>query len=204
MILPQSTPCSSELLEIEVLSGPQVVRDLNLIFNLAELWAYAYRSSPVVAQREDALYRPDNSGERLRRIRAELGHGSAVLLYATRGADLLGFFWGLSVADLQASEPLKGSDVAAFIRHDAARVAYLSMLGIHPDVKSRGLGKRLTRGLCAAFAERGFVAAIARTINELALEKVYRPLGFEVYDRFRDARARDAERFIFGSRLPLL
>src|SRR6187402_68185 len=139
MILPQSTPCSSELLEIEVLSGPQVVRDLNLIFNLAELWAYAYRSSPVVAQREDALYRPDNSGERLRRIRAELGHGSAVLLYATRGADLLGFFWGLSVADLQASEPLKGSDVAAFIRHDAARVAYLSMLGIHPDVKSRGL-----------------------------------------------------------------
>ncbi len=30
------------------------------------------------------------------------------------------------------------------------------------------------------------MAAIARTINELALEKVYRPLGFKVYDQFRD------------------
>jgi ribosomal protein S18 acetylase RimI-like enzyme len=186
-----------------VLSGPEALHDSNLISSLAELWADAYRSSPVVAQREDALYTPENSGERRRRIRAELGHGSAVLAYVTLGADVIGFFWGLSVADLLAAEPAKGNDVACFIRYRTEQVAYLSMLGIHPDVKSHGLGKRLTRGLCAAFAERGFVATIARTINELALEKVYRPLGFEVYERFRDPRSRGAERFIFGSRLPL-
>jgi len=204
MSSPQSpNPLASELLETNVLSGPQAIREATLISNLAELWARAYRSSPVAAQREDALYTPESEDERARRIRAELGHVSAVLVYVTQGADLIGFFWGLSVADLQATEPLKGNDVARFITHDADHVAYLSMLGVHPSLKSRGLGKRLTRALCAAFAQRGFVEAIARTINELALEKVYQPLGFKVYARRRDPRSRDAERYIFGSSLPL-
>ncbi len=204
MSLPQSpNPLDSDLLEAKVLSGPKAIREATLISNLAELWAHVYRSSPVAAQREDALYTPESKDERTRRIRAELGLASAVLAYVTRGSGLIGFFWGLSVADLQATEPLKGNDVARFTTHGADRVAYLSMLGVHPDLKSRGLGKELTRALCAVFAEHGFVQAIARTINELALEKVYRPLGFKVYARFRDPRSRDAERFIFGSSLPL-
>ncbi len=187
-----------------MLSGPQAIGDLTLISSLATLWADAYRSSPVAAQSEDALYSPENEGERRRRIRAELGQASAVLIYATLGTDLIGFFWGMSLADLRATDPLKGNDVARFIAHGTdEQVAYLSMLGVHPDLKSRGLGKRLTRTLCAAFVERGFMAAIARTINELALEKVYRPLGFKVYDQFRDPRSRGSQRFIFGSPLPL-
>jgi ribosomal protein S18 acetylase RimI-like enzyme len=204
MSSPQSpNPLDSELREAKVLSGPKAIGEATLISGLAELWAYAYGSSPIAAQREDALYSPESEIERTRRIRTELGHASAVLAYVAQGADLLGFFWGLSLADLQATEPLRGNDVARFTTHGADRVAYLSMLGVHPALKSRGLGKGLTRALCAAFAERGFVAAIARTVNELALEKVYRPLGFKVYARFRDPRSRDAERFIFGSSLPL-
>ena len=204
MNLPQSpNPFASELHEAKVLSGPEAIREATLISNLAELWAHAYRSSPVAAQREDALYAPESLGERTRRIRAELGHASAVLASVSQEADLIGFFWGLSVADLQATEPLKGDDVARFTTHGAEHVAYLSMLGVHPGLKGRGLGKGLTRALCTAFAERGFVEAIARTINEFALEKVYRPLGFKVYARFRDPRSRDAERFILGTSLPL-
>jgi len=204
MNVPQSpSPLTSVLHKVKVLSGPEAIREAIFISGLAELWAHAYRSSPVAAQREDALYAPESVVERTRRIRAELGHASAVLAYVSQGADLVGFFWGLSVADLQATEPLRGNDVARFTTHDADHVAYLSMLGVHPGLKSRGLGKGLTRALCAAFAERGFVEAIARTINELALERVYRPLGFKAYARFRDPRSRDAERFIFGSSLPL-
>ncbi len=205
MSLPQSpNPLAPELLEAKVLAGQEAIRDTALIFSLAALWADAYRSSPVSAQREDALYAPEYEGERRRRIAAELGQSSAVLAYATSGADLIGFFWGLSLADLRATEPLKGNAVARFASHGSDRVAYLSMLGVHPQLKSRGLAKRLTRALCAAFAERGFAQAIARTINELALEKVYRPLGFEVYSQFREPHLRDAQRFIFGSPLPLL
>jgi hypothetical protein len=59
------------------------------------------------------------------------------------------------------------------------------------------------RGLCAAFAARGAAQAVARTINERALVRVYRPLGFEEYRRFADPSARNATRIIFGSQLPL-
>ncbi|HEY0468128.1 MAG TPA: GNAT family N-acetyltransferase [Polyangiaceae bacterium] len=194
---------ASARFEPKLLSGPEAIHDAGLISSLAALWAEAYRGSPVTAQRDDPLYTADNEAERMRRIRAELRRSSAIFAYLMQDADLIGFFWGLSVADLQTAEPLKGHDVARFIAHDAEQVAYLSMLGIHPNLTGRGLGKELTRALCAAFTERGFKEAIARTINDLALEKVYRPLGFEIHQRFRDPRSGDAERSIFGSPLPL-
>jgi hypothetical protein len=123
---PDSTRLGSA--PIEVVKGTDAVGDGALISRLADLWADAYRASPVAAQSHDPLY---------------------------------------------ASE------------------------------KSRGLGKALTRCLCSAFDGLGFEEAVARTINPLALDKVYLPLGFKVHTRFRDPGSRAAERFIFGSSLPL-
>ena len=177
--------------------------DDGLVSALASTWSEAYRASPVPAQRDDELYLPERRAERIAQIRKELEPRSALLAYVRERGEVVAFFWGLSLADLEGVAAEKAADIRPFALQPVERVAYLSMLGVRPSHAKRGLAKVLTRGLCAAFAARGATQVLARTINELALVRVYKPLGFEEYQRFADPRARNATRSIFGSRLPL-
>jgi ribosomal protein S18 acetylase RimI-like enzyme len=188
--------------ESRALLGTDALKDARFTSDLARLWGEAYRHSSVPAQRDNPLYAVEQQVEREHRLRSELVRESAVVALLIQGRELVGFFWGLSVVDLQLSDAAKAADVSRFTRA-RERVAYLSMLGVHPSYGRRGYGQRLTRALCSAFAERGLVEAVARTINQGALDKIYAPLGFEVYTRYPDPRHGNAARFIFGTPLPL-
>lgn len=189
--------------EVEVVRGRDAIADVSLLSALASTWSAAYRASSVPAQRDDALYLPEHQRERISLIRKELGLASALLTYVRDGDEVAAFFWGLTLAELEAASATKAADIRPFAQHPAERVAYLSMLGVRPSHARRGLAKELTRALCAEFAVRGATQVLARTINEQALVRVYRPLGFEEYQRFADPRAGNATRILFGSQLPL-
>jgi len=186
-----------------VACGSEVLEDAALVHALARAWASAYRASRVPAQRDDALYAPERQDERVKRLDKELRAPSARLAYLLSGAEIAGFFWGLSVADLASIDADKAGDVRPFSKSPPEQVAYLSMLGCQPAYAGQGLGRQLTTRLCAAFASGGACEAVARTINEAALHKVYQPLGFVEYRRFADSRSGHATRVIFGAHLPL-
>jgi ribosomal protein S18 acetylase RimI-like enzyme len=188
---------------VYVARGRDAVADDRLIASLATAWSAAYRASSVPAQRDDDLYAEHQQPERVSRIRSELSLPSALVAYVRVRDEVAAFFWGSTLAELETVAPDKATDIRPYATQVSERVAYLSMLGVRPELARRGLGKVLTRELCHAFTLAGAGQALARTINELALTHVYRPLGFVEYRRFEDARSRNATRIIFGASLPL-
>ncbi|MEY4576469.1 MAG: hypothetical protein RL701_1172 [Pseudomonadota bacterium] len=183
--------------------GADVVADRAWLAALANVWAQAYRASHVPAQALDPLFGPERGADRLRYLSNELSLPSARVVYVTQQGELVGFFWGLALADLEVIAASKAAHCQPYVKHSPERVAYLSMLGVRAEHAGHGLAKQLVTRLAQAFCEAGAAQAVARTINETAWRKVYQPLGFVEHERFADPQARNTTRVVFGAPLPL-
>ncbi|MEZ6255217.1 MAG: hypothetical protein R3B92_00345 [Patescibacteria group bacterium] len=198
---------------IRACSGKTALKNPELIDKLQMTWRDSYKQSVEEAQRTDPLYNLTWEAEQKRReiIHQELKRKGAILVYVinnTPEQEMVGFFWGLPLKQLNKINPAKGSAVMEAISTVAPnkkeKVAYLSMLGvIHDSAKKvhggKGLGKHLTKEIVDLYWKLGFNRVVARTINDIALNKLYLPLGFSVYSDYIDEKlARPRARYIFG------
>lgn len=193
--------------EVNSLSGAQALENPELISELSNVWAESYKQSTEPAQSNDSKYTTEGDQVRLDQIRDELSRPSAELVYISHKnndgkEEIVGFFFGASVADLRDYDPNKADQVQKHTASDPEKTAYLSMMGVLNEkdgVKhtGKGLGQILTNEICARFKEKGFTEVVARTINPLALERVYKPLGFNVKDSFFDEKS-ETTRYIFS------
>lgn len=103
----------------------------------------------------------------------ELGQLGVV---ADDGGEVIGFLLGF------LADPT-GATAAADPAGPAERTAYIHLVGIHPDHRRRGVGKRLYEAFLAQAQLRGATRAKAITTvgNEGSLD-FHRALGFEVIE----------------------
>lgn len=191
-------------------TGSEALKKPNFVSDLSKTWALSYKASTEPAQSLDPKYSQENDAARISEINDALSRQSSEVVYIThkdsQGSDnIAGFFWGASVADLAEHDPEKAAQVQQFTSSSPESTAYLAMMGVVKETAGekhtgKGLGKILTQELCERFKNKGYSEAIARTINPLALERVYKPLGFNVKNSFLDTKA-GVTRYIFSKNL---
>lgn len=194
--------------QIEALDGAVALTNSSLIEQLQTTWAQSYRQSTEPTQANDPKYADNDEARqaRLQHIKQELSQPSAILIIVKHGEVVVGFFWGLSMTDLDNIDTIKADQVKQIIQssqaeqipQDWSQVAYLSMMGVVST--GQQLGRHLTTAILAAFKSKNYTHAVARTINQLAWKATYQPLGFILYGDFFD-HSTQSNRLIFGKKL---
>jgi hypothetical protein len=198
---------------LTVMNGQEALQLPGFTDKLDDAWIASYLQSTEPAQSEDEKYLPESKTKRMEQITKELSQEGAIIVSITYKDKIVGFFWGLPFPAFQKVDPKKSKIIIETVgasnnnpHFKWKHTAYLSMMGVvhkRENVKhtGKGFGKLLTSTLNNAFQQQSIHHVVARTINPLAWDKVYKE-DFVLFGAYQDESVpSNPTRYIFGKTL---